>query len=885
MAAPSSSRPRATGRLLTPSSVAIALPHLPRGLDDDEAAARLRRDGPNELPSPLPPSRLRQLAAQFFHFFAMLLWVAGVLAIVGGMPSLGVAIFVVIAVNGLFAFFQEYRAEHAAEALRQLLPRRTMVVRDALPRVIDASQLVIGDVVLLAAGDRVTADLRLLSSIGLAIDASSMTGESGAVNPDKGETVWGGTFVLEGEAYGEVVATGTRTRLAGIASLTRRGHHGPTPLAREIARLVRTIGAIAVGVGLSFFLVGLAVGLPARDGFLLAIGVTVALVPEGLLPTVTLSLALGARRMAARHALVRRLEAVETLGSTTFICTDKTGTLTQNRMAVVVAWTPAGEAELHGEGYAPTATIECPAEARGALEELARCAARCSTGHAILEDGEWIAEGDPLEAALVVAARRVGIDLEADALRAPVTHKWPFDPRRRRMSLRAGPDLLVKGAPDAILARCRNAAHVEAAQARVATLGARGLRVLAIAKRAGAGATDLEAADAIERDLELLGVVGLEDPPRAEAAGAIAACRRAGIRVAMITGDHPATARAIATEVGLLQDTGWVVEAKDLPADEAILGATLDRDGMVLCRVSPEDKLRIAKALQARGHVVAMTGDGVNDGPALRQADIGIAMGRSGTDVAREASDLVLLDDDFATIVVAVAQGRATFTNLQRVLTYHLTDNVSELAPFAVWALSAGRFPLALSVLQILCLDLVTDQLPALALGAEPPAIDALAKPPIGRHLIDRDVLTRALLVLGPTEAIVSLGAFVTVLLLARFQPWGPDASAHTLASASGAAFSAIVAGQIANAFTCRSDAPGRPSKMLFAAVGFALFALTALLSIPRLAQIVGHTMPSPAGALVAVLAAPAVLLADRIYRWSKARGRASATLAPPEAT
>jgi calcium-translocating P-type ATPase len=873
MAVPSPSSQTAPSRARAPAGVALALPRLPRGLGSDEVAARLRRDGPNELPSTRPPSRLRQLAAQFFHFFALLLWVAGALAMLGGMPALGVAIFVVIAVNGLFAFFQEYRAEHAAEALRQLLPRRATVVRDGLPRVVDAAELVAGDVVVLAAGDRVTADLRLLSSIGLAIDASSMTGESGAVNPDEGEAVWGGTFVLEGEAYGEVVATGTRTRLAGIASLTRRGHHGPTPLAREIARLVRTIGAIAIGVGLSFFLVGLAVGLPARDGFLLAIGVTVALVPEGLLPTVTLSLALGARRMAARHALVRRLEAVETLGSTTFICTDKTGTLTQNRMAVVEAWTPAGRAEVHGEGYAPTATVDCAAEARGAVEELARCAARCSTGHAILRRAEWVAEGDPLEAALVVLARRMGIDLEVDAQRAPVTHKWPFDPRRRRMSLRAGDEVLVKGAPDAIFARCRDGAHLEAAQAQVAALGARGLRVLAVARRAGKGVADGAPADTIERDLELLGIVGLEDPPRAEAAEAIAACRRAGIRVAMITGDHPATARAIAAEVGLLLDTGWVVEAKDLPTDEAILGATLDRDGMVLCRVSPEDKLRIAKALQARGHVVAMTGDGVNDGPALRQADIGIAMGRSGTDVAREASDLVLLDDDFATIVIAIAQGRATFTNLQRVLTYHLTDNVSELAPFALWALSAGRFPLALSVLQILCLDLVTDQLPALALGAEPPAVDALAKPPIGRHLIDRDVLTRALLVLGPTEALVSLAAFATVLLLARFQPWGPNVSAQTLASASGAAFSAIVAGQIANAFTCRSDAPGRPSKMLFAAVGFALFALALLLGIPRLAQVVGHAVPTPAGAMIAVLAAPAVLLADRLYRWSRGRG------------
>jgi calcium-translocating P-type ATPase len=572
--------------------------------------------------------------------------------------------------------------------------------------------------------------------------------------------------------------------------------------------------------------------------------------------------------MARRHALVRRLEAVETLGSTTFICTDKTGTLTQNRMAVVQAWTPKGEARVRGEGYSPEATVECAAEGRPALVELARAAARCSTGHAIQKDGEWIAEGDPLEAALVVFARRVGIDLDADALRAPVAHKWPFEPRRRRMSLLAGSELLVKGAPDAILERCGAA---PGAREVIDALGARGLRVLAVAKRSADGLRDRDEADVVERDLELVGIVGLEDPPRPEAARALADCRRSGIRIAMITGDHPATARAIAVEVGLLVEGGSVIEGKDLPLDEAALGATLDHDGMVLCRVSPEDKLRIAKSLQTRGHVVAMTGDGVNDGPALRQADIGIAMGRSGTDVAREAADLVLLDDDFATIVHAIVQGRATFTNLQRVLTYHLTDNVAELAPFVVWALSAGRIPLALTVLQVLCLDLVTDQLPALALGSEPAEADALANPPFGRRLLDRGVLVRALLVVGPVEALLELAAFATVLVLSGVRPWATATSAATLASASGAAFAAVVVGQVANASASRGDLKRRPSKLLFAATGFALASLVALLAIPRVARVFGHALPTPAGAFVALLAVPAVLLAHRWHRRARA--------------
>jgi magnesium-transporting ATPase (P-type) len=838
-----------------------------RGLDEAEARARLARDGPNALPRQRPPSPLRQLGAQFFNFFARLLWVAGVLAIVGGMPALGLAIFVVILVNGLFAFVQEHRAERAAEALRDLLPRRSMVIREGVARTVDASDLVIGDLVLLQAGDRVTADLTLLEAAALAIDASTMTGESAAVHPGVGEAVFGGTYVLEGEAIGEVVATGPRTKLAGIAALTRRPRHRETPLAQEIARLVRAVAAIAVGVGIAFFVVGVAVGLPITAGFLFAIGVTVALVPEGLLPTVTLSLALGARRMAARHALVRRLEAVESLGSTTFVCTDKTGTLTCNQMSVVRAWTPAGEAVIDGHGYDPEGRIDAREPARAALGTLARAAARCSTGRAVERDGAWVAEGDPMEAALDALARRAGVDLVADAARTPIQLKFPFDPRRRRMSIAAGGELLVKGAPDAILPRCLEA---KGARAAAEALASHGLRVLAVARRAlPRSPVRLEdaTADALERDLELLGVIGLQDPPRAGVADAIAACRTAGVKVAMITGDHAATAAAIARQVGLATEPAWVLEGKDLPSDDALLGALVDRDGVVVCRVAPEDKLRIAKALQSRGHVVAMTGDGVNDGPALQQADVGVAMGRGGTDVAREAADLVLLDDDFATIVAAIAHGRAVFVNLQRVLTYHLADNVAELAPFAVWALSAGRVPLALSVLQILSLDLVTDQLPALALGAEPPSAAALATPVSSEHLVSRRVLVRSLLVNGPVEALVSLAAFGFVLHRGGFSPSGPPPAPALLAQASGAAFAAVVFGQLANAWVCRADAHRPAGKRLYAAASFALLALLALLGIPALGPVFAHAMPPWQGLVVAFLAAPAVALADRLYR------------------
>jgi magnesium-transporting ATPase (P-type) len=848
------------------------------GLTDREAAARLARDGRNVLPTAKPPAAWRQLVAQMTHFFALMLWIAGGLAFVARLPQLGIAIFVVVVVNGAFAFVQESRAEHAAERLRDLLPRRATVVRDGRPLEVDAAELVVDDVVVLDAGDRVSADLRVTRAHALRMDTSLLTGESVPVSVDDGGQLFAGTFVVEGEGRAVVEATGTGTRLAAIATLTRAGRRPRSPLAHELDRVVRTVAAIAVGVGLAFFAIALGVGSPATDGFLFAIGVTVALVPEGLLPTVTLSLAMGAQRMAARHALVRRLESVETLGSTTFICTDKTGTLTRNEMVVVDVWTPAGSVLIDGEGYDPTGALEVEEAIAPSLRHVARAAVRCSSGRAVRRDDEWIAFGDPMEAAIDTLARRVGIDVTAEEATDPVARRYPFDPRRRRMSVVVGSQLFVKGAPDSILGRCRDAAGAED---EVEVMAKRGLRVLAVAVRPALEIESDAPADAAEDELELLGLLGLEDPPRSHAADAIASCRGAGIRVAMVTGDHPATARAIAAEVGLLDAGGEVIEGKDLPEDEQVLAALLDRDGVVLARVAPEDKLRIARALQSRGHVVAMTGDGVNDGPALQQADIGIAMGRSGTDVARAAADLVLLDDDFATIVAAVEQGRATFTNVHRFLTYHLTDNVAELTPFVVWALSGGRFPLALGVLQILCLDIGTDLLPALALGAEAPNERALARPPMGRHLIDAPLVRRVFGVLGPTEAAVEMTAFVVALMAAGWRPGESFPTGHALAAASGAAFAAVVIGQMANAFACRSATrwPGAlgwaSNRLLVGAVIVEALALAGFLLIPSLASLLDQAFPPLAAFAVAVLAAPAVLAADAVHKRTRARRRA----------
>ncbi len=841
----------------------------PHGLTSAQAAARLAAAGPNVLPVQRRVPAWRLFLAELVHFFALLFWVAGALAFVAGMPQLGVAVFVVILLNGVFAFVQEQRAEHAAEKLRGLLPRQVTVVRDGVARQVSADELVTDDVVLLAEGDRISADLRLDDVHALAVDTSALTGESVPEHPAPGDAVYGGCFVVEGEAQATVVATGERTRLAGIARLTQAQRAAPTPLRRELDRLSRLIAAVAIAVGLAFFAVALILGMPATDGFLFAVGVIVALVPEGLLPTITLSLAMGAQRMAGHHALVRHLEAVETLGSTTFICTDKTGTLTRNEMSVVEVWLPDGSATVRGTGYEPTGELACsPTGCGGSVSALALAARRCSSGQAVFRDGQWVAQGDPMEAALDAFARRAGVDLGADRQAAPERARFPFDVRRRRMSVVAGDRVLVKGAPDAVLPRCR--AQPDGVRAALQRLTARGLRVIAVASRSVV--SDVPAtADGAERELTLLGLVALEDPPRPGVAAALATCRGAGIRVAMVTGDHPDTACAIAREVGL--GGGRVVTGQDLPADEAELGELLDDDGIVVARVTPEDKLRIAQALQARGHVVAMTGDGVNDAPALQEAAIGVAMGKSGTDVAREAADLVLLDDDFGTIVAAVQQGRSTFANIRRFLTYHLTDNVAELAPFVVWALSGGAFPLAIGVLQVLALDIGTDVLPALALGAEPPGRHALDRPPVRGHLIDRALLTRAFGILGPVEALVSLAAFVVSFVAVGW--WFGDSfpTGGAMLAASGAAFTAVVLGQAANAFACRSTAryawqvPLRSNHLLIGAVVAELVMLAAFLYIPPLAHLLGQSGPNVAGFAVAVLAVPAILTADTIFK------------------
>ncbi|QYG95585.1 cation-transporting P-type ATPase [Iamia sp. SCSIO 61187] len=853
------------------------------GLTRAEAAARLRRDGANVLPTAATIPAWRRLVGQLVHFFALLLWAAAGLAVVAGMPQLGVAIVVVIVVNGVFAFVQEVRAGRAAEALRDLLPASVTVRRDGELTRVEASELVVGDAVVLAAGDRIPADLVVRHAPSATVDESMLTGESDPVPVEPGAAARAGTYLVTGEAEGEVVAVGGSTRLASLARLTADVERPASPLSRELDRVVRTVAVLAVGVGTTFLATSALFGTPLRDAFLLSIGVTVALVPEGLLPTVTLSLAIGAQRMARRDALVRHLEAVETLGATTFICTDKTGTLTRNEMGVVAVWTPAGAVDVRGEGYGPVAAVSGVPAARALAARAALAGRLASEGRAEERDGTWRPVGDPMEAAIDALARRLADDAaDSPLVAAEVVTEHPFDADRRRESCLAGGWLLVKGAPDCVLPACTEVAGVDRV---VDDLAARGLRVLAVAGRpARPGDEDEDATahdlDRIEADLELFGLLALQDPPREEVEASLAICRQAGIKVAMLTGDHPTTARAIAAQVGLLGPEGLVLQGHDLPEDADALGEVLDHDGVVISRVTPEDKLRITTALQRRGHVVAMTGDGVNDAPALRKADIGVAMGRSGTDVARGAADLVLLDDDFATIVAAVEQGRATFANIRRFLTYHLTDNVAELTPFVIWALSGGSFPLALGVLQILCLDIGTDLLPSLALGAEPANPKVMHRPPERRHLVDGALLRRVFGVLGVTEATVEMAAFSVALAVASRWPAGPAPEGQALLAASGAAFAAVILGQMATAFACRSASlpvhrmGGTTNRPLLVAVAASLLALAGFLLIPPIAAVLDHAAPPAAGLAVALLAVPAVLAADTVHKARRARRR-----------
>ncbi|MGH3258792.1 MAG: cation-translocating P-type ATPase, partial [Streptosporangiaceae bacterium] len=685
------------------------------------------------------------------------------------------------------------------EALAGFLPEHARVVRDGSRQEIEARLLVPGDVLLIEEGERICADARLMTGT-VEVDMSALTGESAPVIRSAEavdgqipllqarDMVFSGSECTGGEAQAVVTATGMGTELGRIAALSQRVGREESPLEHQVKRVAWLIAFVAVGAGVAFLPIGLAAGLGLAAAISFAIGLLVANVPEGLLPTITLALAVGVRDMARRGALVKRLSAVETLGSTSVICTDKTGTLTQNKMHVTRVWTPAGEADLETPGARATQ----PAAVAAGTELLAQAAFACNSAEPAA-NGTSPPAGDPTEVALLELAAACGLDVSASRREAPRRRVFRFDPRIKLMTTVHEQDgglvISTKGAPEEVLARARRIGRgteeppvTEADRTTVGRImndyARQGLRVLAVARRElPAGAPVPGQREDAERDLCLLGLVAMLDPPRPEVPAAIGRVHRADIRIHVVTGDNGLTAAAIARRTGIGAGGMRVVSGTELDAmteqdlDE-LLGSGAE---VVFARSSPEAKLRIADALRAQGQVVAMTGDGVNDAPALRRADIGVAMGRSGTDVAREAATMVLTDDNFATVAAAVEAGRRVYDNVRKFICYIFTHAVPEVMPFLVFALAGGVVPLPLTVMQILAIDLGTDTLPALALSREPAEPGLMDRPPRPRRqgVISAGMLARAWGFLGLISAThVMAGFFVTL----RHAGWHPGA-------------------------------------------------------------------------------------------------------------
>jgi len=918
---------------LSTEQVFAALGSDPQGLSPAEAQNRLTRYGPNVLREPPRTPLIRILLANFTHLMALLLWIGGGIAFAAQMPTLGIAIWLVNVINGLFSFWQEYKAEQATAALRRMLPSYARVRRGGEEVRILAERLVPGDVLLLAEGDHISADARLVRETELCVDQSALTGEAHPVRktaePVSGEglsrvelpnLVFAGTSVVAGTGEAVVFATGMRTAFGEIARLTQSVGDQLSPLQREMERLTRAVSTIAVGVGLCFFMLAVAIAdIDLANGFIFALGMIVAFVPEGLLPTVTLALAMGTQRMARRNALVKRLSAVETLGCTTVICTDKTGTLTQNEMTVRDIWVGGRSISVSGVGYAPEgqfsecgAPLEQPAD-DAELRQLLLAASLCNDARLIPPNAQtpsedrWSILGDPTEAALLVAARKAGIDDEAEARRMPRIRELPFDSRRKRMSVihartqtpgaaheSDGFVVYVKGAPKETLALCSSFAagdvvHPLDDPQRARILAANdqyaraGLRVLAVAQRTLNALPMPCDADHIECDLTFLGLVAMMDPPRPEVESAVATCHTAGIRIIMVTGDYGLTAESIARRIGIIRAAQpRIVTGAELDSmDEAALRDALMGE-VIFARVAPEHKLRVVNALRAQGHVVAVTGDGVNDAPALKQADIGVAMGCSGTDVAREAADIVLTDDNFASIVNAVEEGRAVYANIKKFATYIFTSNTPEAVPFVLFAFSGGRIPIALNVMHILSVDLGTDIVPALALGAEPPEPGVMDRPPrsLHEHVVTGAMLRRAYFWLGPVQSLAAMSAFYYQYWTNGY--WGQwldlPSSGPLYRSATAMALAAVVTTQIGNLFAQRSERlsflrlPPTGNRLIWIGIATELILIVAIVYVPFLQEIIGTAAFDPVNWIFLALWAPALLLVDEMRKWLIAR-------------
>lgn len=728
------------------------------GLSSQEAEQRLEREGPNRLPKPPRRSALARFAAQFSNLLIQVLMVAAVITALLGHWADTLVIAGVVLLNAVIGFVQEGKAERALQAIRNMLSPSAAVLRDGHLTTLPAEKLVPGDVVQLQPGDKVPADLRLFQVKGLAIQEAVLTGESVAVNKrvepvpeqaelgDRHSLAYSGTLVTSGQGRGVVVATGADTEIGRISGMLAEVEELTTPLLRQMDLFARRLTVVILGLAVLLFAFGMLVrDFPLAEAFMTVVGITVAAIPEGLPAILTVTLAIGVQQMAQRHAIIRRLPAVETLGSVSVICTDKTGTLTRNEMTVREIATLSKLYEVSGAGYDPHGDFlvddkpVVPSDDT-LLQSILRTGVLCNESNLNHEDNQWRVHGDLMEGALLVAGRKAGLDPHQENGRFSRTDIIPFDAKHRFMATlhhdhEGNASIFLKGAPEKVLEMCecqRSDSEDEALDQelwlrRIDDLAARGMRVLALATKAmPPHSLELDFAD-LEKGLVLLGLVGLQDPPREEAVEAVAECRSAGIQVKMITGDHAGTARAIATQLAM-QNTDDVLTGADLEglSDEALFERVQQVD--VYARTTPEHKLRLVEMLQRHGLTVAMTGDGVNDAPALKRADIGIAMGQKGTEAAKEASEMVLADDNFSSISRAVREGRTVYDNLKKAIAFLLPVNGGESLSI-VGAMLVG-LTLPITPLQILWVNMVSSVALAMALAFEPPEPGVMKRPP-----------------------------------------------------------------------------------------------------------------------------------------------------------
>ncbi|MDH5099913.1 cation-transporting P-type ATPase [Lactobacillus kefiranofaciens] len=825
------------------------------GLSDEEAAKRLKKYGLNTIKKAATASEWRTFFKNFTSMMAILLWISGLIAIVSGTIELGIAIWLVNIINGLFSFWQEKAAKRATDALNNMLPTYVEVIRSGKKKQVDSKNLVPGDVFVLQAGNSIPADARILSASSMQVDQSALNGESvpesktTKYDPGEGEyaesnLVYSGTTVGAGNARAVAFATGMNTEFGRIASLTQKQEKTSSPLTAELNRLTKQISIIAITIGVIFFIAAIFfVKYPLAKAFIFALGMIVAFIPEGLLPTVTLSLAQGVKRMAKKHALVKELNSVETLGETTVICSDKTGTLTQNQMTIHYLWTPAGEYQVTGNGYVNNGKVEFNKqqlwyEENPDLHKLVQIAAldNDTTVEPNKNGGKPKILGTPTEASLIVMAQKAGFDKQKVLVKYPRLRELPFDSERKRMStIHRWNDtqdiIFTKGAYSDTIKQCdriqvngqvRKMTQADLIRTKKANAdyASRGLRSMALAYRIIDQDTDINkiAIAHAEQHLIFVGLATMSDPPRPEIYDAVKRCHQAKIRIIMVTGDSKLTAKSVAVKIGITSDKARVISGTELNqmSDEELRQVL--QGEVIFARVAPEQKYRIVKNCQANGEIVASTGDGVNDAPALKQADIGIAMGMTGTDVAKDAANMILTDDNFASIVAAIEEGRAVYSNIRKFLTYILTSNVPEAIPSVLFLFSAGLIPLPMTIMQILTVDLGTDMLPALGLGAEAADPDTMKEPPRKRseHLLNKHVMIKAFCWYGLISSLISTAAYFFV----NYQNGWPQtvlaASGPVYMRATTMVLGAIVFTQIANVLNCRTNKTSVFKKGLF---------------------------------------------------------------------